>query len=918
VKSGAEAAKELGPGSFIGGRYQILDVIGVGGMGAVYRAQDHELDRVVALKVIRPEMAGDVKILRMFKQELILARQVTHRNVIRIYDLGAADGLRFITMEFVQGRDLKSVVKEKGKLSFNEAAGIMVQVCEGLEAAHKENVVHRDLKPQNILIDEQGKVLVMDFGLAHSTDAGGSGGSLLGTPDYMSPEQARQQDVDARSDLYAVGLILYELLLNRRPFSGKTLAEILRRRVEETAQPPIELDAAIPKVLNDIVMKCLAREKENRYASAAGIAYDLQVWLGVIKPSNTRTWKRVTFGFAAAVVALAVFSVTTYLRKPPPPQKTVTMLVADFANQTGEAVLSGTLEPLFGAEMEGAAFVNSFNRAQAKQIAAQVQPGAASLAPEVARLVAVREGLNIVVSGSIARSGSGYQVDVQALDAATGKVIAQADATASSRERILQSVRQLATPIRKALGDRSAASQPENPETFTAGSLEAAHRYSQGQEAQLLGRYDEAIQRYTEALQADPNFGRAYSGLGVVYRNLGQREDAEKNLKLALSKIGQMSERERFRTRGAYYVLGGNFAKAREEYDALVKKFPSDSAGHANLAIAHLYLRNLPAALEEGRKAVDIYPKNVGQRLNLSLYSLYAGDWEGAKRQAGETLALNPKFDRAVLVQALAEMANGKVEAALEYYRKLEGLNARGASTANLGMADTLMYQGRATEAIGLLEKGIAADLGSENRSGAAKKWIAIARAHIFKNNAARAASACDRALALADDENFSLGAALLYLQAGQAAKARALGAKLANRLETTPQAYGKLIEAEDLARGGKAAQAIKAFEEARQLADTWIGHFLLGRAYLEANAFAEADSEFDACWKRRGEGMDLYFDYAPTTRYLPMVLYYQGRAREGLGSPAAAEAFKAFVDIRSGGEPDAAFTDARKRLGVR
>ncbi|MEO8025412.1 MAG: tetratricopeptide repeat protein, partial [Bryobacteraceae bacterium] len=487
-----------------------------------------------------------------------------------------------------------------------------------------------------------------------------------------------------------------------------------------------------------------------------------------------------------------------------------------------------------------------------------------------------------------------------------------------TKEALLASMTGLARPIRKSLGDTPVSNKLENPETFTAGSLDAAHSYSRGQEAQLSGKYDDAIKYYSAAIAADPNFGRAYSGLGVVYRNLGQREEAEKYLKLALSKIGQMGERERYRTRGAYYVLGGKFTKAQEEYAALVKQFPSDSAGHANLAIAYLYLRNLPQALEEGKKAVEIYPKNVGQNLNVALYSLYGGDFEGAIRQATETLALNPKFDRAVLVQSLAEMALGKIDKAQASYENMASLSPRGAAAANLGLADALLYGGRTTDAIELLRKGIAADTENKNRNGAIKKNLALASAYLIKGNKASAITACDQAVALGGDENHQLAAAMLYLEAGQPAKARALKAALGQRLETIPQAYAKLIEAEDLARGGKPAEAIQIFQEARQMVDTWIGHFLLGRTYLDAKAFAEADSEFDTCWKRRGEATDLYFDYGPTTRYLPIVLYYQGRSREGLGSPAAAESYKAFLDARAKSEPDAQVRDARKRSAVR
>src|SRR5215472_6431427 len=203
----AGAYEAVVPGAVLGGRYEILRLLGEGGMGAVFEARDREVDRIVALKLIRPELAGNTNVLHMFKQELILARQVTHHNVIRIYDLGLVNDLRFITMQFVEGQDLKTLVKDKGKLAPAEAASIIAQVCEGLEAAHKQKVVHRDLKPQNIMLSAQGEALVMDFGLAHSTESGDSEGVLLGTPQYMSPEQAQRQEIDGRSDLFSIGLI---------------------------------------------------------------------------------------------------------------------------------------------------------------------------------------------------------------------------------------------------------------------------------------------------------------------------------------------------------------------------------------------------------------------------------------------------------------------------------------------------------------------------------------------------------------------------------------------------------------------------------------------------------------------------------------------------------------------------------------
>jgi serine/threonine protein kinase/tetratricopeptide (TPR) repeat protein len=264
-------------GQVLGERYEILKRLGEGGMGAVYKARDHELDRLVALKVIRPELAGHPDILRRFKQELILARQVTHKNVVRIFDLGSADGRKFITMDYIEGRDLKSILVERGKLPPAEVVPIFQQICRGLEAAHVEGVVHRDLKPQNVMVDEAGRVWLMDFGLARSMELAGltRTGVLMGTPDYMSPEQARAEKVDARSDLFSLGIIVYEMLIGELPFQADTLMAKLLQRVQQNATPVTQIDPSIPAALGAVVSKCLERDVAKRYQTIREILDDL-------------------------------------------------------------------------------------------------------------------------------------------------------------------------------------------------------------------------------------------------------------------------------------------------------------------------------------------------------------------------------------------------------------------------------------------------------------------------------------------------------------------------------------------------------------------------------------------------------------------------------------------------------------------
>ena len=275
------SGSKLFPGAILAGRYEILKTLGEGGMGTVYKAKDQELDRLVALKVIRPEYANHPETIRRFKQELILARQVTHRNVIRIFDLGIAENLKFITMDFVEGRDLSKVLSERGKFPVAEACEMVRQICSGLEAAHAEGVVHRDLKPQNIMIDAQGRVFLMDFGLARSTELVGMTrtGALIGTPTYMSPEQARGERADVRTDIFAFGVIFYELLTGKRPYKDEPMMATLVRRTKELATPPNQVDPSVPQSVSDIVMKCLQIKSDLRYQSAEEILRDLNLIL---------------------------------------------------------------------------------------------------------------------------------------------------------------------------------------------------------------------------------------------------------------------------------------------------------------------------------------------------------------------------------------------------------------------------------------------------------------------------------------------------------------------------------------------------------------------------------------------------------------------------------------------------------------
>ena len=273
-------------GQVVGERFEILEILGTGGMGAVYKAHDRELDRLVALKTIRPELAGNAEMLRRFKQELVLARQIAHRNIVRLYDIFEGAGVKFLTMEYIEGEDFGTLLERQGKLSPPEAVDVIRQVCLALEAAHHEGVIHRDLKPQNIMRDKQGRIVVMDFGIARALDSKMTQtGALIGTMEYMSPEQANGSALDGRSDIYTAGLIFYELLTAKMPYAAESALASLLKRTQHRAIPASEIDKSIPQALSAIVSRSIEPDPRNRYQSASELLADLESF----QPSLGRT-----------------------------------------------------------------------------------------------------------------------------------------------------------------------------------------------------------------------------------------------------------------------------------------------------------------------------------------------------------------------------------------------------------------------------------------------------------------------------------------------------------------------------------------------------------------------------------------------------------------------------------------------------
>ncbi len=937
VNAGAGNGASLREGSIFANRYEIIKTLGEGGMGAVYKARDIELEREVALKVIRPELSSNPEILQRFKQELILARQVTDRNIIRIFDLGEAGGIKFITMEYIDGDDLRKILRQRKKLEPVEAVGIMEQVAAGLAAAHREGIIHRDLKPGNIMRDINGRVVVMDFGLARTIAGDGmtQTGAMLGTMEYMSPEQAQGKELKASSDVFTAGLILYELVAGVMPFQAESAIASLLMRTQQRAVPLSDVDKNIPGTLSNIVAKCLEKDPANRYQSAVELDADLRAWQSSggkkVSASSMRLrvnrmrelpWLRLAVT-GVLILAIAIAAVWIAIRKLQVAKSAashvpVSVLVGDFSNYTGDPVLDNTLEPMLGLALEGASFINVFGRGDARKLAGKLPHPTDKLDEQTAQLVAMGQGVNVVITGEISLRGDQYDISAIALDTHSGNVLKKSEVTVANKQDILNSLPKLAEPIRKALGDTTPASVQfqEVSGGFKAASLEAVHQSAIGIDEQFAGKFQEAFESFQKAAALDPNFTWAYTGMAAMARNLGKPEDAVNYMKLAMQHEDNMTEREKYRDRGLYYLTTGEWQNCVQEYTQLVTRYPADRVGQNNLSICYEQIRNAPKALEAAQEAVKIVPKGVGQLLNLGFVSAFAGDFGASEKEARTALSLNPKAAQGFLVLAEAQLGEGQLDKAADSYHQLEGFGAAATSTAIPGLADLAAYQGKYADAARILTEGAAGDTAAKDADSAARKYVALGNIEELEGKHAAAVADTDKALAKSQSTQIEFLAASNYADAGEFAKAQKLATSLSSSLTGESQAYGKIVAGLIALKRKDANEAVRQITAANNLLDTWIGRFDLGRAYLAAGAFTEADTEFDECVKRRGEAIEIFMDNVPTYSWFPPVYYYQGMAQEGMKSTGFADLYKSYLSIRGQSTEDPMAADARHRIG--